>query len=222
MGRVIEEATSIPSTEGTRRKTKGASVSACYPWLQAHLRIRKDCLSERDFLLTCQVNLILATTFRDRLVWRLIEVPGEVRHDSSVWVKRTEKVLSRIGEMAAASSPQTGFPIRVYKIHDPAGTRRPAQVFILYTDVGNRTGLWRKSPDLALESRLPVFDDGKGRRGKCTCRWQDKALAVGGDIELEIAARIVLRDARNPKQSLRFAELSLSTNVHRVEDIVEA
>jgi hypothetical protein len=121
MGRVIEEATSIPSTEGTRRKTKGASVSACYPWLQAHLRIRKDCLSERDFLLTCQVNLILATTFRDRLVWRLIEVPGEVRHDSSVWVKRTEKVLSRIGEMAAASSPQTGFPIRVYKIHDPAG-----------------------------------------------------------------------------------------------------
>ena len=62
-------------------------------------------------------------------MWRLIEVPGEVRHDSSVWVKRTEKVLSRIGEMAAASSPQTGFPIRVYKIHDPAGTRRPAQDF---------------------------------------------------------------------------------------------
>jgi hypothetical protein len=48
-----------------------------------------------EFLLMYQVQLIVANVFRPQMVWRLVEVPGEVRHGLDV---RTDRVLRIVSQ----------------------------------------------------------------------------------------------------------------------------
>src|SRR6266849_7570959 len=49
-----------------------------------------------DFLLMYQVQLIPANVFRSQMVWRLVEEPGEIRHELNVRTDRKRGIIPQL------------------------------------------------------------------------------------------------------------------------------